>query len=226
MEADDDASDQEGEEVWEHAEELPSGVEEVVAACYKVSTRTEKRQERLKMLKDKRSKKSDSEEQSLAKPNAEYDWTHPNLFFPKVTEDVKKQLEDEEKREAEEALKKDLVIAEGLRTIDMLTKKLEEVQSKSSAEVKPVEVAVKVFPPHLEDRPPTPRVSAEELKSLPSEGEGIILPFNIKKEVWNCPVYTTVGALHSNHNVYQKELKGLFIRKRRARKLPPGGKGC
>ncbi|CAM6129978.1 unnamed protein product [Calypogeia fissa] len=51
-EADDEAFDHEA--TWEHAEELPSGVEEVKEQCYKVSTRTEKRQERLKALKDKR----------------------------------------------------------------------------------------------------------------------------------------------------------------------------
>ncbi|CAM6095704.1 unnamed protein product [Calypogeia fissa] len=42
MEVDDEASDQE-EEMWEHAEELPSGVEEVEERCYKISTRTKKR---------------------------------------------------------------------------------------------------------------------------------------------------------------------------------------
>ncbi|CAM6094447.1 unnamed protein product [Calypogeia fissa] len=223
MEADDEAFDHE-EKTWEHAEELPGGAEEMVDTCYKVSTRTEKRQERLKALRDKRSKKSDSEEKSSAKPTKEYDRTHPNLFFPKVTEDVKQQLEAEEKKEAEEALKKDLVIAEGLRTIDLLTKKLEEVRPKPpQEEIKAVVEKRKAELVGLEERPPTPRVTVEQLKTLPSEADGTLLPFNIKKEVWNCPIHTTVGALLSNHNVYQKELKGLFIRKRRARQLPPVG---
>ncbi|CAM6101820.1 unnamed protein product [Calypogeia fissa] len=219
VEADDEASEHEGE-TWEHAEELPSGVEEMVDACYKVSTRTEKRQERLKALKDKRSKKTDSDEKSSAKPNKEYDRTHPNLFFPKVTEDDKQQLEAEEKKEVEEALKKDLVIVAGLRTIDILRKQLADVRPEPSPEeVKAAEEKCKARLVELEERPPTPRVTVEQLTSLPTEKDGAILPFNIKKEVWNCPVHTTVGALLSNHNVYQKELKGLFVRKRRARQL-------
>ncbi|CAM6093748.1 unnamed protein product [Calypogeia fissa] len=223
MEADDEASDHE-EKTWEHVEELPSGAEEVVDTCYKVSTRTKKRQERLKALRDKRSKKSDSEEKSLAKPTKEYDCTYLNLFFPKVIEDVKQQLEVEEKKEAEEALKKDFVIAEGLRTIDLLTKKLEEVRPKPPQdEVKAAAEKRKAELVGLEERPPTPRVTTKQLKTLPSEADGAILPLNIKKEVWHCPIHTTVGALLSNHNMYQKELKGLFIRKQRARQLPPVG---
>ncbi|CAM6082093.1 unnamed protein product [Calypogeia fissa] len=49
-EANDEALD---EEEWEHASELPRDLSMDEGSCYRVSTRTEKCQQRLKKLKDK-----------------------------------------------------------------------------------------------------------------------------------------------------------------------------
>ncbi|CAM6082134.1 unnamed protein product [Calypogeia fissa] len=85
-EADDEASD--GEE-WEHASELPGVMSGEEESCYRVSTRTEKRLERLKKLKDKRKQSTDEEASSSKKVDNAYDRKNPSLFFPTITEDVK-----------------------------------------------------------------------------------------------------------------------------------------
>ncbi|CAM6086854.1 unnamed protein product [Calypogeia fissa] len=218
-EVDDEASD--GEE-WEHGSELPGVMSGEEESCYRVSTRTEKCLERLKKLKDKRKQSTDEEASSSKKVDNAYDRKNPSLFFPTITEDVKQQLVAEEEREAIEAMKKDLVIAEGLKTIDLLTKKLEEVRPKANPpEDKPAAASPKrPIPAHLAR---LPEVIQPVNPTLPTEADGEIIPFSIKKEVCNFPVHTTVGALLSNHNIFQKELKGLFIRKRR-RRLPPVGR--
>ncbi|CAM6084558.1 unnamed protein product [Calypogeia fissa] len=85
-EADDEASD--GEE-WEHASELPGVMSGEEESCYRVSTRTEKRLERLKKLKDKRKQSTDEEASSSKKVDNAYDRENPSLFFPTIIEDVK-----------------------------------------------------------------------------------------------------------------------------------------
>ncbi|CAM6085413.1 unnamed protein product [Calypogeia fissa] len=228
VEADDEASDSPSEK-WEYEADLPGTLSDDEDYCFKVSTRTERRLERLKKLKDKRKLSSD-EDMPIPKVGSDYDREHPSLFFPTVTEEVKQQLAAEEKREADEAMKKDLVIASGLRTIDLLTHQLGEIRNRDK------EAKDKITPPPDEVGIPIPKVAiTEEVipkprdnttavslstgKVLPTKAEGEVIPFNIQKEVWNCPVHTTVGALLTNHTVFQKELKGLLIRKRR-RRLP------
>ncbi|CAM6118273.1 unnamed protein product [Calypogeia fissa] len=85
-EADDKASDR---EEWEHALELPGVMSREEESCYQISTRTEKRLERLKNLKDKRKQSIDEEASSSKKVDSAYDCKNSSLFFPAITEEIK-----------------------------------------------------------------------------------------------------------------------------------------
>jgi transposase InsO family protein len=128
---------------WEFQEDLP-GMEtpEDEAACYKVSTRATRKKDRVGEKKKKKEEKKKEEKKSFEpevetqvevppEEDSDYDRYHPKLYYPKVTEEVKKQLEEMETKEQQEALNKDLKVAQALKENAAVEEKKETSQVTS-----------------------------------------------------------------------------------------------
>ena len=177
---------EEGEEqensAWEFQSELPgtdTPIEE--EHCYKVTTRSNRRKEKKdQTAKVKKTKQTSPKPKTAPEQDSDYKRDHPRLFFPKVNEEVKKQLEELETLEHEKALSKDL----------------QTIKLKAAVE--------------------------EEKTKVEAAGNALVVSYDIKKDVKDCPVTATVGQLIKDNPLYRKQLKEMLAGKRR-RKLPKVG---
>ena len=152
--------------------------------CYKVSTRaTQKKtlREEKDELKQRRKQLKELEREVVpTADDSDYRRDHPKFFFPKVNEEVKKQLEELAAAEEKTALDKDLKAAKAREAAEI---------EKAKEEPKPC---------------------------------GKLIPYDIQRDVRDCPATVTVGQLIRDNPLYRRQLKEMLVGRRR-RKLPKVG---
>ncbi|CAM6121328.1 unnamed protein product [Calypogeia fissa] len=191
---------------WECLEELLGTETNNEEQCYKVSTKSSRYKDRQEEHKEHKKKKKDkhqnetSEEQVSLSQDSDYQRDHQKLFYPKIEAEVKRQLEELETKEAQLTLEKDLVVVETLRK-----KELEEVWQKQEVEAKMAITKEK-----------------GKVDTLVPKVEAKARSYDIKLDLWNCPVTATLGQLLKDNPQYRKQVKDMVVGKRK-RRLPKVG---